>query len=196
MSQIRPAIIIFLVLALVTGVFYPLLTTSLGEWWFARQASGSLIEVNNEVKGSALIGQQFTQPGYFHGRLSETAEHPYNALSSGGSNLSTGNPELLQRVAQRAETLRAENPDASRMVPVDLVTASASGLDPDISPEAAYWQAPRVAKARNMTQAEVEQLIGQNITTPVPAFTGVPVVNVLTLNLALDAHTADKTRLN
>ena len=196
MSQIRPAIIIFLVLALVTGVFYPLLTTSLGEWCFARQANGSLIEVNNEVKGSALIGQQFTQPGYFHGRPSETAEHPYNALSSGGSNLSTGNPELLQRVAQRAETLRAENPDASRMVPVDLVTASASGLDPDISPEAAYWQAPRVAKARNMTQAEVEQLIGQNITTPVPAFTGVPVVNVLTLNLALDAHTADKTSLN
>lgn len=196
MSQIRPAIIIFLVLALVTGVFYPLLTTSLGEWWFARQASGSLIEVNNEVKGSALIGQQFTQPGYFHGRPSETAEHPYNALSSGGSNLSTGNPELLQRVAQRAEILRAENPEASRMVPVDLVTASASGLDPDISPEAAYWQAPRVAKARNMTQDEVEQLIGQNITTPVPAFTGVPVVNVLALNLALDAHTADKTGLN
>ena len=132
MSQIRPAIIIFLVLALVTGVFYPLLTTSLGEWWFARQANGSLIEVNNEVKGSALIGQQFTQPGYFHGRPSETAEHPYNALSSGGSNLSTGNPELLQRVAQRAETLRAENPDASRPVPVDLVTASASGLDPEM----------------------------------------------------------------
>lgn len=196
MIQIRPAMIIFLVLALVTGVFYPLLTTSLGAWWFARQANGSLIEVNNDVRGSALIGQPFTQPGYFHGRPSETAEHPYNALSSGGSNLSTGNPELLQRVAQRAETLRAENPDASRTVPVDLVTASASGLDPDISPEAAYWQAPRVAKARNMAQAEVEQLIGQNITTPVPAFTGVPVVNVLTLNLALDAHTADKTSLN
>lgn len=196
MSQIRPAIIIFLVLALVAGVFYPLLTTSLGEWWFARQANGSLIEVNNEVKGSALIGQQFTQPGYFHGRPSETAEHPYNALSSGGSNLSTGNPVLLQRVAQRAEALRAENPDASRLVPVDLVTASASGLDPDISPEAAYWQAARVAKARNMTQAEVEKLIREHITTPVPAFTGVPVVNVLALNLALDAHAADKTSLN
>ncbi|MCS5143833.1 potassium-transporting ATPase subunit KdpC, partial [Klebsiella pneumoniae] len=138
----------------------------------------------------------FTQPGYFHGRPSETAEHPYNALSSGGSNLSTGNPELLQRVAQRAETLRAENPEASRLVPVDLVTASASGLDPDISPDAAYWQAARVAKARNMTQAEVEKLIREHIPTPVPAFTGVPVVNVLALNLALDAHAADKTSLN
>lgn len=196
MSQIRPAIIIFLVLALVTGVFYPLLTTSLGEWWFARQANGSLIEVNNEVKGSALIGQPFTQPGYFHGRPSETAEHPYNALSSGGSNLSTGNPELLQRVAQRAEALRTENPDAPRRVPVDLVTASASGLDPDISPEAAYWQAARVAKARNMTQGEVEKLIREHISVPVPAFTGAPVVNVLALNLALDAHTADKSTLN
>ena len=99
-------------------------------------------------------------------------------------------------MAQRAETLRAENPDASRLVPVDLVTASASGLDPDISPEAAYWQAARVAKARNMTQAEVEKLIREHITTPVPAFTGVPVVNVLALNLALDAHAADKTSLN
>lgn len=99
-------------------------------------------------------------------------------------------------MAQRAETLRAENPDASRPVPVDLVTASASGLDPDISPDAAYWQAARVAKARNMTQAEVEKLIREHITTPVPAFTGVPVVNVLALNLALDAHAADKTSLN
>ncbi|OBU03863.1 potassium-transporting ATPase subunit KdpC [Morganella psychrotolerans] len=196
MSQIRPAIVIFLVLALVTGVFYPLLTTTLGEWWFARQANGSLIEVNGEVKGSALIGQQFTQPGYFHGRPSETAGTPYNAESSGGSNLSTGNPVLLQRVAQRAEALRAENPDASRTVPVDLVTASASGLDPDISPQAAYWQAPRVAGARAMSVPEVNELISENITTPVPAFTGEPVVNVLELNLALDAHTAARARLN
>ncbi|WP_413483463.1 potassium-transporting ATPase subunit KdpC [Morganella psychrotolerans] len=196
MSQIRPAIVIFLVLALVTGVFYPLLTTTLGEWWFARQANGSLIEVNGEVKGSALIGQQFTQPGYFHGRPSETAGTPYNAESSGGSNLSTGNPVLLQRVAQRAEALRAENPDASRTVPVDLVTASASGLDPDISPQAAYWQAPRVAGARAMSVPEVNELISENITTPVPAFTGDPVVNVLELNLALDAHTAARARLN
>lgn len=196
MSQIRPAIVIFLVLALVTGVFYPLLTTTLGEWWFARQANGSLIEVNGEVKGSALIGQQFTQPGYFHGRPSETAGTPYNAESSGGSNLSTGNPVLLQRVAQRAEALRAENPDASRTVPVDLVTASASGLDPDISPQAAYWQAPRVANERAMSVPEVNALISENITTPVPAFTGEPVVNVLELNLALDAHTAARARLN
>ena len=196
MSQIRPAIVIFLVLALVTGVFYPLLTTTLGEWWFARQANGSLIEVNGEVKGSALIGQQFTQPGYFHGRPSETAGTPYNAESSGGSNLSTNNPVLLQRVAQRAEALRAENPDASRTVPVDLVTASASGLDPDISPQAAYWQAPRIAGARAMSVAEVNELISENITTPVPAFTGDPVVNVLELNLALDAHTSARARLN
>lgn len=196
MSQIRPAIVIFLVLALVTGVFYPLLTTTLGEWWFARQANGSLIEVNGEVKGSALIGQQFTQPGYFHGRPSETAGTPYNAESSGGSNLSTNNPVLLQRVVQRAEALRAENPDASRTVPVDLVTASASGLDPDISPQAAYWQAPRIAGVRAMSVAEVNELISENITTPVPAFTGDPVVNVLELNLALDAHTAARARLN
>lgn len=196
MSQIRPAIVIFLVLALVTRVFYPLLTTTLGEWWFARQANGSLIEVNGDVKGSALIGQQFTQPGYFHGRPSETAGTPYNAQSSGGSNLSTNNPVLLQRVAQRAEALRAENPDASRTVPVDLVTASASGLDPDVSPQAAYWQAPRVANARGMSVPEVNELISENITTPVPAFTGDPVVNVLKLNLALDAHTSARARLN
>ena len=186
MSQLRPAVVLFMVLMLFTGALYPLLTTGLAQWWFPQQASGSLLEQAGSVRGSALIGQLFTQPGYFQGRPSATAEHPYNARASGGSNLAGSNPALDSAVAARVTALRAANPQAAAAVPVELVTASASGLDPDISPAAARWQAPRIAAARGITPAQVAALIAQLTVRPLLPFIGEETVNVLRLNLALD----------
>lgn len=186
MSQLRPAVVLFMVLMLFTGVLYPLLTTGLAQWWFPQQASGSLLRQAGSVRGSALIGQQFTQPGNFQGRPSATAERPYNAQASGGSNLAGSNPALDSAVAARVAALRAANPQAPSAVPVELVTASGSGLDPDISPEAALWQAPRIAAARNMTLKDVEALIARNTGRPLLPFIGEETVNVLRLNMALD----------
>lgn len=185
MSQLRPAMLVLLLLTLVTGVGYPLLTTGLAQWLFPAQANGSLLEQH----GSALIGQNFTRPGYFWGRPSATGDTPYNAQASSGSNLAASNPALDKAVAERVAALRAANPLAPRAVPVDLVTASASGLDPAISPAAAIWQAPRVAAARQLPLETVEKLIDANTARPLLAFSGDPTVNVLRLNLALDALT-------
>lgn len=146
MSLIRPALVLFILLTLLTGGVYPLLTTSLGQWWFYSQANGSLIRLNGEVRGSALIGQNFTAAGYFQGRPSATAETADNPMASGGSNLAASNPALDKAVSERVQALRAANPDADPRVPVELVTTSASGLDNNLTPAAALWQVPRVLK--------------------------------------------------
>lgn len=188
MSMLRPGIVLLLLLALVTGGVYPLVTTLLGQWWFADNAAGSLIYQKDVLRGSRLIGQNFTQPGYFQGRPSATGETPYNPMASGGSNLAASNPELDKLIAERVAALRAANPQANPRVPVDLVTASASGLDYGISPDAAAWQIPRVAAARKVSPDTVARMLAAHTSTPLLGFIGKPVVNVLELNLALDAN--------
>lgn len=187
MSQLRPAAVLLLLLTLVTGLIYPLLTTSIAQGIFPAKANGSLIEEAGHIRGSALTGQAFSRTDYFWGRPSATADAPYNPLASSGSNLAGSNPALDEAIKQRVALLRAANPQTSAAIPVDLVTASASGLDPHISPEAAFWQVPRVAAARQLAPEEVKQLIEAHIETPFPAFLGEPGVNVLALNRALDA---------
>lgn len=142
MTMLRPAILLFILLSLITGGLYPLVTYALGQWWFKDQANGSLIMQNGENRGSRLIGQSFTDARYFRGRPSATAESPYNPMASGGSNLAGSNPALDKAVAERVAALRAANPQASREVPVELVTASASGLDYSLTPAAVAWQIP------------------------------------------------------
>ena len=187
MKMLRPAILLFILLSLITGGLYPLATTALGQWWFAEQANGSQIIQNGESRGSRLIGQNFTDARYFQGRPSATAESPYNPMASGGSNLAGSNPELDKAVAGRVAALRAANPQASRDVPVELVTASASGLDYSLTPAAAAWQIPRVAAARQLTVEQVSQLVAEHTQKPLVSFIGMPVVNIVELNLALDA---------
>lgn len=187
MSTFRPAILLLILLTLITGGLYPLMTTLLAQWWFPAQANGSLIIDTTVVRGSKLIGQNFTEAKYLQGRPSATAETPYNPMASGGSNLAGSNPELDKMVATRIATLRATNPQANLAVPVELVTASASGLDGQISPQAAAWQIPRIAKARNLPVEQIQRLIAENTTQPLVGFLGKPVVNVLLVNVALDA---------
>ncbi|WP_342321553.1 potassium-transporting ATPase subunit KdpC [Kosakonia sp. BYX6] len=187
MALLRPAFLLLLLLTLITGGLYPLVTTALGQWWFQDQANGSLLHEGNTVRGSRLLGQDFSAPGYFHGRPSATADAPYNPMASGGSNLAGSNPELDKQVAQRVAQLRAENPQAEAQVPVELMTASASGLDGQLSPKAAAWQIPRVAQARKLSIQDVTTLVAQHTSTPLVNFIGQPVVNVVELNLALDA---------
>ncbi|EMO4511153.1 potassium-transporting ATPase C chain [Enterobacter roggenkampii UCI 39] len=187
MTMLRPAILLFILLSLITGGLYPLVTTALGQWWFKDQANGSLIIQNGENRGSRLIGQNFTDARYFQGRPSATAESPYNPMASGGSNLAGSNPELDKAVAERVAVLRAANPQASRDVPVELVTASASGLDYSLTPAAVAWQIPRVAAARQLTVEQVSQLVAEHTQKPLVSFIGMPVVNIVELNLALDA---------
>jgi K+-transporting ATPase ATPase C chain len=196
LREIRPAIILLLALTLITGVIYPFAMTGVAGALFPRQAQGSLIEKDGKVIGSALIGQEFKDDKYFHGRPSattapdpndstKTVGAPYNAANSGGSNLGPTSKALADRVKDDVAKLKAENPDSP--VPADLVTTSGSGLDPDISPEAALFQVPRVAKARNMPEERVRELVTQNTKTRFAALLGEPRVNVLELNLALDA---------
>jgi K+-transporting ATPase ATPase C chain len=187
MSTLRPAILLLILLTLITGGLYPLLTTLLGQWWFPTQANGSLIIDTNVVRGSSLIGQNFTQAKYLQGRPSATAETPYNPMASGGSNLAGSNPELDKVITERVSVLRQANPNANPAVPVELVTASASGLDGQISPQAAAWQIPRIAAARNLPVEQIQRLIAESTTQPLMSFIGKPVVNVLLVNRALDA---------
>ncbi|AHW95165.1 potassium-transporting ATPase subunit KdpC [Enterobacter asburiae] len=187
MTMLRPAILLFILLSLITGGLYPLVTTALGQWWFKDRANGSLIMQSGENRGSRLIGQNFTDARYFQGRPSATAESPYNPMASGGSNLAGSNPELDKAVAERVAALRAANPQASREVPVELVTASASGLDYSLTPAAAAWQIPRVAAARQLTIEQVSRLVAEHTQKPLVSFIGMPVVNIVELNLALDA---------
>lgn len=187
MAMLRPAILLFILLALITGGIYPLVTTALGQWWFTDQANGSLIYQQGEIRGSRLIGQNFTAAGYFHGRPSATAESPYNPMASGGSNLAGSNPELDDAVRARVAALRAANPQASPAVPVELVTASGSGLDYSLTPQAVAWQIPRVALARQLSAEQLSQLVAAHTQKPLFSAMGNPVVNIVELNLALDA---------
>lgn len=186
---LRPSLTLLLVFTLITGLAYPLLTTGLSTLLFRTQAQGSLIELDGKPVGSALIGQAFSRPDYFWGRPSATADSAYNAMASAGSNLAVSNPALDKLIAQRVAALRAANPQSALPIPVDLLTASGSGLDPQISVAAARWQLPRIASARKLSMKRVEQLIRDNTSAPLAGFTGQPVVNVLTLNLALDRAT-------
>jgi K+-transporting ATPase ATPase C chain len=195
LKEIRPAIVLLVALALITGLVYPLALTAIAGAVFPHQAQGSLIEQNGKVIGSALIGQAFTDDKYFHGRpsattapdpkdSSKTVDAPYNAANSGGSNMGPTSKALAERLKGAVEQLQKENP--SQTVPVDLVTTSGSGLDPDISPEAARFQAPRIAKARGLPESRVQALVESQIKGRTFGLLGEPRVNVLELNLALD----------
>lgn len=183
---LRPALTLFVVLSIVTGLLYPLAVTGVAQTAFPHQANGSLITQGGKVRGSELIGQSFSEPGHFWGRPSATAPMPYNAAASGGSNLGPTNPALAEAVKARIEALRAADSGNTRPVPVDLVTTSASGLDPHISPAAADYQAARVGKARGLPLAQVQALVQQHTDSPWLGLLGEPRVNVLALNLALD----------
>jgi potassium-transporting ATPase KdpC subunit len=199
LREIRPAIVVLFGLTVITGLVYPLAITGIAQIVFPHQAQGSLIERGGKVVGSQLIGQAFTGDKYFHGRPSATTAPdpadasksvaaPYNAANSGGSNLGPSNKALIDRVQGDIDKLRKENPAAP--IPADLVTTSGSGLDPDISPEAAFFQAPRVAKARNLAEDRVRQLVSDHIEDRFFGIFGEPRVNVLLLNLALDQLSA------
>src|SRR6266545_3934842 len=186
LAQLRPAILVLVLLTVVTGVVYPLVVTGIAQAVFPFQAQGSLVVKDGKVVGSALIGQPFDDPKYFWSRPSATSPFADNAAASSGSNLSPTNPALVKAVQDRVEALRAADPGNSAPVPVDLVTASASGLDPHISPAAALYQVSRVAKARKTDPAEVRQLVERHVESRTLGVLGEPRVNVLALNLALD----------
>lgn len=185
-AQLKPALILFAILAGLTGLAYPLLVTGIAQAIFPAQANGSLIVQGGQVKGSQLIGQPFNDPKYFWGRPSATSPYPYNASASGGSNLGPTNPALVDSVQARIQALKQADPGNKLPIPVDLVTASGSGLDPDISPAAAYYQVPRVARVRGLSEDQVRALVAQHIQGRVLGFLGQARVNVLALNLALD----------
>ena len=182
----RPLIVIFAVLTAVTGLAYPAVMTAVGQAAFNNEANGSMLEQSGKVVGSKLIGQQFDAPQYFWGRLSATSPMPYNPQGSGGSNLGPTNPALLDEVKGRIDALKAAGTDMSKPVPVDLVTSSGSGLDPEISPAAAAYQIERVAKARKLAANDVQALVDRYTSGRQFGIFGEPRVNVLQLNLALD----------
>ncbi|CAA2099235.1 potassium-transporting ATPase subunit KdpC [Variovorax paradoxus] len=183
----RPALVLFVLLSALTGLIYPMAVTGAAKAVFPAQADGSLVVLDGTTVGSKLIGQNFSDPKHFWGRPSATAPQPYNASASGGSNQGPLNPALADAVKARVEALRAADPGNTAPVPVDLVTASASGLDPDISPAAAQYQAARVARVRGMPVEQVDALIARNTEAPMWGLLGESRVNVLALNIALDA---------
>jgi len=185
---IRPALVLFALLSALTGLVYPLAVTGAAQALFPSQAAGSLVVRNGSAVGSSLIGQNFSDPKHFWGRPSATAPQPYNASASGGSNLGPLNPALADAVKARIEALRTADPGNTAAVPVDLVTTSASGLDPDISPAAALYQAARVARVRGLPPEQVKALVASHTQAPLWGWLGEPRVNVLALNLALDGH--------
>jgi len=186
-SQLRPTLVAFALLSVLLGLIYPLVVTGIGQAIFPYQANGSVMQVNGQATGSALIGQPFDDPKYFWGRLSATSPFPYNSAASSGSNYGPMNPAYLQAVQARIDALKAADPGNTAPIPVDLVTASGSGLDPQISVAAALYQAPRVARIRHMSEDAVRQLVAQYTEDRQFGFLGEPRVNVLKLNLALDA---------
>jgi len=183
---IRPAVSLLVLMTILLGIVYPLLITGVAKVAFPRQADGSLIYKDGKLVGSTLIGQSFSDPKYFWGRPSATSPQPYNGLASSGSNLGPLNPALLDGVKANAKALHDADPDNQRPIPVDLVSASASGLDPEISPAAANYQAARVARARNLPLEQVEALIRAHERGRLLGFMGEPRINVLEANLALD----------
>jgi K+-transporting ATPase ATPase C chain len=185
-QQLRSCLGVFAMLVVVTGVAYPALVTTVAQLAFPRQSGGSLLQRDGRAVGSALLGQPFAAPGHFWSRPSATAPHPYNGASSAGSNLAATNPVLADAVAERVRALRAVDPGNTAPVPVDLVTASGSGLDPHISPGAAEYQVARVARARGLAPGQVRALVADHTEARVLGLIGEPRVNVLTLNLALD----------
>ncbi len=187
LSQFRPALVMLVLMSLVTGLAYPLAVTGIAQSIFPKQANGSLIERDGKAVGSNLIGQPFSDPKYFWSRASATTPFPYNAAASGGSNQGPLNPALADAVAARIKSLRDADPENSAAVPVDLVTASGSGLDPHISPAAAEYQVSRVAKARRLDPSKLRALVAESTEGRQFDFLGEPRVNVLTLNIALDA---------
>jgi K+-transporting ATPase ATPase C chain len=187
LKQVRPAVVALLVLTVITGLIYPAVVTAIAQVAFPSQANGSLITVGGKVMGSTLIGQPFDNPKYFWGRLSATSPYAYNAANSSGSNLGPTNPALIDEVKARVDALKAADPGNTQPIPVDLVTSSGSGLDPDISIAAALYQVSRVAKVRGMDVAQVSTLLNQYTTGRQLGILGEPVVNVLELNLALDS---------
>ena len=189
MSHLRPALVILALLTLVTGIAYPLLVTGIAQVVFPAQANGSLLQRSGTAVGSTLIGQPFDDPTYFWGRLSATAPYAYNAGASSGSNLGPLNPNLLAAGKGRADALRAADPGNSEPIPIDLVTASGSGLDPHISPAAAFFQVSRVARSRGLDTASLQRLVEEHIEGRQWGVLGEPRVNVLKLNLALDGET-------
>jgi K+-transporting ATPase ATPase C chain len=186
-ALLRPALSLFVVLSIITGIAYPLVVTGLGMALFPAAAAGSLVLRDGKPVGSLLIGQNFTDPKYFWGRLSATAPQPNNGTASGGSNLGPTNPALVDAVKGRVDALKAADPDNRQPIPVDLVTASGSGLDPQISPAAAHYQAARVARVRGLPLAQVSALVAAETEGREWGVLGEPRVNVLALNLALDA---------
>jgi len=191
--QVKTSLTILSLFTILTGLIYPVTVTGLAQWLFPHQANGSLIEQNGQVVGSELIGQSFTSPQYFWGRPSATAPFPYNAAASSGSNLGPTNPSLEHLVQQRIAALQAADPGNQSPIPVDLVTASASGLDPHISIAAALYQVPRVARVRGLSKKQVLALVNQHTEGREWGFLGEPRVNVLKLNQALDGiYTSDE----
>ena len=195
LREIRPAIVLVIILTVITGLIYPLFMTGIAGVLFPTQAQGSLVEIDGKVVGSTLIGQEFSSDKYFHGRpsattapdpndSSKTIAAPYNAANSGGSNLGPTNKALIDRVNTDVDKLKQENPSAP--VPIDLVTTTGSGLDPDITPEGALFQVPRVAKARNIPEDRLRQLVNDHVEGRLLGLFGEPRVNVLALNMALD----------
>lgn len=187
-SMLRPLLVVFTLLTLITGVAYPLVVTGIGQLAFHRQATGSVLERTGHPVGSALLGQPFSDPAHFWSRPSATAPHPYNGAASSGSNQSPTNPAVLDAVRARVAALRAADPGNSAPAPADLVTASGSGLDPHISPAAAAYQVARVARARGLPEDDVRALVAAHTSSRTLGLLGEPRVNVLALNLALDAR--------